>query len=898
MGNVLNCNFMDNSASDYGGAIRLHLGTVVNCNFTNNKARSYDSFAGAVFIYSGTVENCNFINNSAKYGGAVYFDDNGCELRNCNFANNSATGFAGAVYVGGDCTATNCNFTNNSAIINGGAVHFEDNINGAAVNCNFANNKANGDDGYGGAIYFSYNTISSVTNCNFTNNSATGWSGAIYFNYYTTGNVTNCIFTNNSAIKGGAISNNSNLNVTSSRFEYNVASDEGGAIYSDYQANMVLSNSVFQNNKAKSNSLTAVNSTGNCPIVTITFSGNERWINAISAYDVTFSNVEYWNGAMVNSDVIAPTINTYPGISIVVEVYDSTTGRLVDNVTLVTNDISQAVYDSVKLDAGIYRLNIYHPDDNYYTGIESNEVLLNVIKNSSLVTIKIDDNANFTYGKCNISFEVINRTTVRVVITNKTGEVLFNQTTDENFTVVDLLPGDYNITVYNEANELYSSSMDSKLFTIWKVNSTMVILPFEDPIYGNEFEITFDGDNITSINATIYDKDNNIVFTEILEGYTAHIPVLPAGQYTLVAVNCGSETINESRNSSSFNVLKAANSVNITVENVLEGCAVTINVTAKVDGNYTLDINGRIENVTVTGGKGNITLLLPAGSYYVNATFNPNYDSNITNATFRVLKTMIEAGDAKYGLNDKYSYQAKLVDEDGNPVSNRTLNFTINGKTINANTDNQGIAEITFTAAVGTYDMTIANNLTDNVAVKVTVLARIAETNDMIMDYDSGKFKVRALGDDGNPVAGETVKMTVNGKKYNVKTDKNGYATLPIELRPKTYTIVSSYKGTTVKNTVKVKSTLKAKKTIKVKRTAKRLILKATLKWSNGKAIAGKIVKFKFRGKTYKAKTNKKGIAKKVLKKKVIKKLKKGRTYKVSIRYKNEYTKTKVKVKK
>ena len=65
--------------------------------------------------------------------------------------------------------------------------------------------------------------------------------------------------------------------------------------------------------------------------------------------------------------------------------------------------------------------------------------------------------------------------------------------------------------------------------------------------------------------------------------------------------------------------------------------------------------------------------------------------------------------------------------------------------------------------------------------------------------------------------------------------------------------------------------------------------MKAQLKYSNGKAIKGKTIKFKLKGKTYKAKTNKKGIAKVTIKKKVTKKLKKGKKYKVTVSYDLKY---------
>ena len=88
------------------------------------------------------------------------------------------------------------------------------------------------------------------------------------------------------------------------------------------------------------------------------------------------------------------------------------------------------------------------------------------------------------------------------------------------------------------------------------------------------------------------------------------------------------------------------------------------------------------------------------------------------------------------------------------------------------------------------------------------------------------------------------------------------------------------------------------KKTVTVKK-GKKIVLKAKLKWSNGKPIKGKKITFKFKGKNYKAKTNKKGIAKVTIKKKsVLKKLKKGKKYTYSAKYYTNIVKGKVKIKK
>lgn len=87
--------------------------------------------------------------------------------------------------------------------------------------------------------------------------------------------------------------------------------------------------------------------------------------------------------------------------------------------------------------------------------------------------------------------------------------------------------------------------------------------------------------------------------------------------------------------------------------------------------------------------------------------------------------------------------------------------------------------------------------------------------------------------------------------------------------------------------TVKKPTSYISLKEVTVKRSAKKLVLTAKIKKPNGKAIKGKKITFKFKGKTYKAKTNKYGIAKVTIKKSVLKKLKVGKkvTYQATYQY-------------
>ena len=149
------------------------------------------------------------------------------------------------------------------------------------------------------------------------------------------------------------------------------------------------------------------------------------------------------------------------------------------------------------------------------------------------------------------------------------------------------------------------------------------------------------------------------------------------------------------------------------------------------------------------------------------------------------------------------------------------------------------------------------------------------------------------------PISYKSVIFTINGKEITAITDKNGYASVKINLPPKSkaYTVTASYLGVKVTNKVTVKSIITAKN-VNVKKSAKKLKIKVTLKKVDNKYLKGKKVILKFKGKTYKVKTNKKGVVTFTIKKNVLKKLKAGKKYVYKVTYLKDTTTKKITVKK
>ncbi len=273
---VVNCNFTDNYAYNYGGAIhnsQTGTLTVNNSIFTSNGAANGGAISnwGTLILNNSTFN----INNAANFGGAIYNDGDKAQsipyvgnvtVNNCTFTRNIAgtyddgQGSGGAIYTQlGDLTVDGCTFTGQNALRGeGGAIYsvrstskfsnssFTDNWvyrgSGGAIksegksfdpdvlivlNCSFIKNSAQYN---AGAIGSWGSSIINITNSTFTNNTADSYGGAIEI--YGTLTVTDCSFTNNTARSfGGAIKNNGICTVNGSAFTSNRATTYGGAIY-------------------------------------------------------------------------------------------------------------------------------------------------------------------------------------------------------------------------------------------------------------------------------------------------------------------------------------------------------------------------------------------------------------------------------------------------------------------------------------------------------------------------------------------------------------------------------------------------------------------------------------------------------------------------------------------
>ncbi len=644
-----------------------------------------------------------------------------------------------------------------------------------------------------------------------------------------------------------------------------------------------------------------------------------------SEASVTFSVVKAPSNITINaSDVVYPqntatvtyTVNYETNITINVTDKDGKEVKFTkeDGKIIISN-----------LTYGTYTVTIKNNETADVIGSEASATF-NVLRATSNITIEPvadvvypDDNVTITYT---VNFE----TNVTINVTDKDGkEVKF--TKDGNKIIIsNLTYGTYTVTIKNNETADVIGSEASVTFNVVKAPTNVTIDPVKDLTYPeNNITITYNITNPTNVTITVTDQDGKNVNFIKADGQII-LSNLTIGTYTVVIKNAETENYTGSEAQVTFEVKRDSN-LTITT-GVNEYGIITAEVTADKNAS------------------GNVTFILRNSTGHVVA----NVTEELVNGTAK-FGELAQYPKDEYTLEVIYPGDGQFlpVTQTSNPV-NITKNYVKYNETVDVS-GNQ--AKITIHFSVGAQgNITIffpsgANKtmpINGTVVIdeifgngKQTILVTypgddnyygfyeyyidffvkstsfISAKGVSVVYQNNGKVTVTLTNnDDGkgnNPIAGATVTVTINGKKYTGVTNAKGIATIkvPAKLVPKTYKATVSYAGnaTCVGDSAtfnfkvtKAKAKIVAKKkTFKAKKKTKKYTI--TLKDNKGKAIKKVKVTIKIGKKTFKAKTNKKGKA--TFK---IKKLTKKGTYKAKITFKgNKYfkkvtKKVKIKVKK
>ncbi|WP_296882953.1 C1 family peptidase [uncultured Methanobrevibacter sp.] len=900
-----NVTFISNYASKNGGAVAVYEDVTINCNnskFIDNyageggssfvvakgKLNLYNSYitskiyakAGQVMGSTGSqfnLENITFANTTATYSPSIYLVGSKIRIINSKFINLKANLTAGAMSLreGGELYISNCEFINTTSSRNAGAVYVDiTGYNpGNEGNVTIIDSKFKDASSEFGGAYVQLGGQFWLNNTEFINNHAAFNGGAIYLSFTET-EINNCTFESNSAgiiedypTSGGAIfSDISTLNITNSRFFNNVAS-EGNAIYA-YDSSFNIKGSTFKNN---TNAVFSV-FTKKYTIDTTTELNNET----VSTNNTFYATIMVGKGmdlTLVNNNI---NVDTLPAK------FDLRDWGWVSPIrdqgwmgACWTFGMSGSL-ESVLLKA---------------TGIPFNVSMNNmktVMKYSPYGAMEVfEGGANLASVGYLLSW--LGAIPYGVDTYDELGKITMPTTTGNDIHVQDV--------IFIPNNEI--------------PNGTQIKLAILK--YGS-LDVSFFGQASFDDEVQYYNPKTCAQYVDMPEGANHEVSIIgwddnfpkekflytPPGNGAWIVKNSyGSEwgdngVVYVSYYDKSLLAYKPGKVTDYAAAAIIEN-------TVPYNKNYQYDItwlsnfersNGTISYMNAFEALDD-DLIAAVGTYFnesgVNYTVKifVNDELKLTQegvspyVGYHTIKLdsyiPIKQGDVfKAEITSNWVPYLLLEDTRVHYVQNISY-VSFDGKTW------KDAYDLGYIACLKVYTVEDDTKIINNKNISV--------------DYDGGKyFSVKVVTADGHTtVAGAKVTFTINKNTKTVPTDKNGIAKIKITDIPKKYTITTKYAGETYKNTVTVKQVLKASK-VTVKKTAKKFTLKATLK-INGKLQKGKLITFKFNGKTYKVKTNAKGIAQKTLNKKVINKLKKGKTYTVKVTYKKDTIKTTVKVK-
>ena len=554
--------------------------------------------------------------------------------------------------------------------------------------------------------------------------------------------------------------------------------------------------------------------------VTVTYAGNKNYNNF--TYNTAFYISEF------STDVILKINNAVYGKNLIA------TATLNSNATGIVRFSVEDRSEDVKIskgvakwkfsgiDVGSHEITATYLGDNYYSS-SSNSTSFSVSKAKSSIVLYTE--------------EVVLNENIRIYANlseNATGRVLYSMNgyysprykgiegSRSMWYISPLTTGEYTvIAVYDGDNNYYGSNTTFILKVTQKRAKLIVEINdagLNDRVMANIRLKTSDGLGISDyIVLNVGGKSYNIYVDDGEASLV--IGKMAKGNYSFEASYAGNKYYSKSISKGQFEVKDTLLDVDLSADDVVKYykgneklviSLLTVKGKPIVGETIKVKIKGSsYEVVSDKNGKASVSLDFNSGDYTAFITFDEtdSYHGASTNASITILRT-VDGIDLNRLYGSASQYFAIFSDSTGKVLGNTEVTFTIGDKSLTVKTMPNGIAKLSIDISPGSYKISTKNPVTGETNTnKIFVFKYLMVNKDVTKYYhDTNYYKVRAFDDNGNPAAGQIVKMQVDGKTYNIKTDDKGFAYLNVDLKPGTYTVKATYNGFTVTNKITVKS--------------------------------------------------------------------------------------------
>jgi hypothetical protein len=525
----------------------------------------------------------------------------------------------------------------------------------------------------------------------------------------------------------------------------------------------------------------------------------ENWVDL---YNFSFSYSSHWYAsqvACIKAFTFLNEINTTTTLTAIKTGTDSA-NITVEVVDEYGNPIKSAIVQmfvngighDVEIKNGyanlVYRFN--ETSNNVYvlfnrTGYvsSSDEGLINFSK------VDIDLDLNITRALNNLSVVISSGIDI-------TEEIIL--TVNGNTTKAMLVDGVYRFNLTDLSNGIYNISAQFSNESIYVANvSDSVVIEIRNTTLTAQ-NVTITDEDFIFYNVTLTDdmgvalplKVIHVIIGEVEAKYTTD---LNGTVHVPVSLNCGNYTVevffegdNDYIKSSKTTWIFVKTKVDISLDLEMYANNVTVNVTLskQINDTMTLTVNGRPQTVEVLNGTAVYRMDdMKNGEYVIRAFLDPVwYEFNDASAEFliNVSKTKIISNYISVYENNLGNFTVRMVDENSNPVSGKTIIFTLNGTAYYNITDESGRASLIFNLKKGDYfvdcvfegdDYYLKSYSSNTINVKALKnVSMIVDVNDMMVGENATAYISFNQNVEGNVsviVCGWELTIPISGLKAN-----------------------------------------------------------------------------------------------------------------------------------
>ena len=550
-------------------------------------------------------------------------------------------------------------------------------------------------------------------------------------------------------------------------------------------------------------------------VITIAISMILCLLPAIAAEDTTNQNITVTgnNSNLINTSLSGNDGDIYYGGNFDVDLKDDQANPLSNktieficgdkNYSAITNENGTASI-KIDLDIGNYNItSIFRGDANYSSINLTNNInlmptiisqdIVKYYKNDTQFYATILDSQGNALTYQNVTFLIYDKAYNRS--TNGSGVARLN---------INLDPGVYNITVVNLNNGF---NITNKVTVLSQTIGKNIVKYYKN---GTQFYVTIlDDKGNPLINKSVTINIYGVFYDRLTNGSgVARLNInLYPGEY-IATVYRDDTDLKRSYNISVLSTIEGNNVVKYYKNDTQ--FYVTIlddNGNPLVDMPVTINIYGVFyDRLTNGSGVARLNINLHPGKYIATVS---RPDSDLLRSYEIIVLSTIEGQDVVKTYKNDTQFHATILDNEGYPLPNTNITINIYGVFYIRETNENGTVTLNINLNPGEYIATVIAPNGEHKSFKITVLSNII-TRDIVVGVNiKNYFNAVIKDDEGNPLEGVNVNFRVNGRSYDILTDVNGVASLSIfrlSQTKGTYTIVTSYGGESVTNTILVTS--------------------------------------------------------------------------------------------